>query len=1258
MANISEVKANSGVPGHQRRAVWIVTAAWSAAIFATALWWMLDRLESHREHAVAAASIRIGGVKETLSINLKQLAALPLDLSHRPGVADFVAGRQARDPAAQELEIQQTLDRMGADFGLPLVSLIDRAGYIVTTSNSGVRNLIGGTSGTGLNLSTREYFGAALANGRSVQFLLGLATRAPGLYFASRIMRNGAPVGVAVVKQDTEALNRLISDADGARVFVTDGNGVVVLANHDDMLLRRVPGLAPLADDTARTTYQRSPEMLAWEQSRQADNARSLLVTKIGGVRYATLSTPLGDMPLKVWVLEPLDEEAQITRNAWTGGGTLWLLGCLMIWLSWRRVQSLDAALRARRDTYELTQALPLTVFRYTQPAKGAARFAFIGRGVEALFGVSAAAIERDPGLPWRMAGSGDRPPTRPQEFRVEQRPGAADGIGAAWILADSTPKLEADGSTTYNGYWLDITARRETQVRFAAVFEHAAASYLFFDPQRGITHCNPATLNIFGTADPHVLLGRIPWFPGLSPELQANGRPSREQALEDLKQHTRTGERVRSFEWRFRRVDGRVFDAEVNVIALEWAGTPEFCAVIQDITGRKQLQAETERARAAAEAASQTKSSFLANMSHELRTPMNAIIGMTHLALEDGLPDKQRDYVEKANSSARNLLQILNDILDVSKIEAGQMALERIDFEVESVVGEMADVLGLKADEKCLELLFSAAPDLPRRLIGDPTRLRQVLVNLGSNAIKFTEKGEVTVGMEVTDLQADSVELHGWVRDTGVGLSAEEISRLFQPFVQADSSTTRRYGGTGLGLVICRQLVERMGGKLWVESVPGVGSTFHFTARFGRSAPRAPARAWMANELRGRRALLVDDNAAALDVLGSMLDSLGVVVDRADSGAQALAMVDAEPTAYTWFMIDWKMPGMDGVECARRIFETHPLLRPCILLVTAFPRDDALRAGAGLPLAGVLHKPVTPSSLHDCLVQARRIEPIAPIAARRAIDNGPLSQAVRQRLAGARVLLAEDHPLNQQLACELLRRAGMEVVLAENGREALDKLANEGPFDGVLMDCQMPVMDGYDATRELRRNKEWRHLPVIAMTASALAEDRERALASGMNAHITKPIHIESMLRTMAEWITGPGAPPSDALPTASATHSAAGAAAAPTPAIDTAAGLAYCMGNAGLYRRLLDGFREGEAGFIADVIAASAEQRWGDALRRSHDMKGLAGTIGAQALLGAAQALHAALGAHRAAPDETERVRVELDRVLSEIEQVAARG
>ena len=1215
-------------------------AGWTLACAAVAAWWLHDHLRDHLEQSAVTGGVRLNGVRDTLSVSLKQLAALPLDLSHQPLVEPFITGPLSRNRAAELPEIQRTLDRVSADFNLPLIMLITSEGDRVAASGT---TAVKPENLKPLRLDEREYFTEALARGSAIQFLFGRVSQLPGFYFARRIDHAGVPVGVVAVKQDAATLNRLLSDADGARVFVTDANGVIVLSNRDDTLMRRVPDAPARSEALLNDLYRSLPAAVDWQQSRETGGGRSMLITRIAGMRYVSLSAPLAEAPLRLWVLEPLDEEASITRTTWAGGTLLWLAGVLLIWLSWRRVQLLDASIRARRDIVELAQALPLTVFRYTEPAEGPARFSFLGHGIKDVLGVDEAALERDPRLPWRMAGSGEHPPTQPQEFCVES------GRETTWVLADSSARQGADGGTIYNGYWLDITARRETQARFAALFEFSSTGYLFFDAHQGVTHCNPAALRLFGAGDPQLLVGRIVFFPGLSPELQADGQSSHERALENLREHTKTGQRVRNFEWRFRRFDGQEFDAEVNVIALEWAGTPEFCAVVQDITARKQVQAEMQHAREAAVAASQTKSTFLANMSHELRTPMNAIIGMTHLALEDGLPDKQRDYVEKAHSSARNLLQILNDILDVSKIEAGHMALERIDFELESVISEMADVLGLRADEKGLELLFAAEPDVPRRLVGDPTRLRQVLVNLGGNAIKFTDTGEVTVGMEVAQQDADSVELHGWVRDTGTGMSEGEIARLFQPFVQADSSTTRRYGGTGLGLVISRQLVERMGGRLWVDSTPGQGSTFHFTARFGRSVPRAPARAWMAHELRGRRVLLVDDNAAALDVLGGMLETLGVIVDRCSSGAEALARVDAAPDAYTWFLIDWKMPQMDGIECAREILKRLPLVQPCILLVTAFARDDALRAAAGLPLAGVLHKPVTPSSLHDCLVQARRAVPVAANASRRIVGTPSLPSAVRERLVGTRVLLVEDHPLNQQLACELLRRAGVDVVLARDGSEALDKLASEPPFDGVLMDCQMPVMDGYTATRALRRNPAWQRLPVIAMTASALAEDRDRALASGMNAHLTKPIQVEVMLRTLADWMGRVPIPPT-------ADAAAASPVAMPddgAQVIDTRAGLAICMGNEDLFHRMLEGFRDTEGGFADEIRRALTEGRWADALRRAHDMKGLAGTLGAQRLLPAAQILYAAIAAQRAHPDGAElaQARVELDRVLAEI-------
>jgi two-component system sensor histidine kinase/response regulator len=794
-------------------------------------------------------------------------------------------------------------------------------------------------------------------------------------------------------------------------------------------------------------------------------------------------------------------------------------------------------------------------------------------------------------------------------------------------------------------------TAGQEAQARFEAVFEHAPNGNLLFDRQRGVTHCNPAALELFGAEDRAALVGRVPWYPPLSPEFQPDGRSSRECVLELMRRHVGSGERVQSSEWRFCRFDGTTFEAKVSVIALEWKDEPAFCAVIEDVTARKQAELTLQQARDAAEAASQTKSNFLANMSHELRTPMNAIIGMTHLVLADGLPPKQRDYIEKAHGAARNLLQILNDILDISKIEAGHLELERVDFELETVVADMTDVLGLKADEKGIELLFSAAPDLPARLIGDPMRLRQVLVNLGSNAIKFTDAGEVTVGMELQSQDAHSVELHGWVRDTGVGMTADQLSRVFQPFMQADSSTTRRFGGSGLGLSIARQLVETMGGRLWAESVPDQGSTFHFSARFGRSASRTvAARAHNGVELPGRRALLVDDNAATLDVLGRMLEGLGIVVDRAGSGAQALRLVEAAPSAYSWILLDWKMPEMDGLACARRILDQHPQARLCILLVTAYSRDDALRASAGLPLAGVLQKPVTPSTLCDCLMQAG-VGASAPVPAppALAVFGGPL----RERLAGARILLVEDHPVNQELATELLRRAGMEVVTAGNGQEALQRLHEDGRFDGVLMDCQMPLMDGYTATRLLRENPAWRDLPVIAMTASALAGDRERAFASGMNAHIPKPIDVEQMLRTMAEWISGNPvvAAKDDSAP--AATHWAPDGSGGPIDHVD---GLARCLGNADLYRRMLRGFRRSQSDLEGRLRELRSAASVDELRRRLHDLNGLAGNIGAKHLHEAVQALQAAMAAgDRAAAAATQaRVAAELRDTLGEIDRM----
>jgi len=1232
-------------------AVWTIVAAALAGLLAN------DSVRTSREQSLSATQTRLDGTRNTIALMLHQLAALPADLAHRGQVQALLAASRdpdldhasaaerekvlaarARDPLVRT--VRGLLDRMIDDFDVPLVVLIDRTGNPIV--DSAVDKRIQTTLRAG-SAASRSYFQQAMATGAGSQVVVGRLSKIPGLYLAHRVESEGQAVGIALVKQDADSLSQILGDAEGSRLFVTDANGVVVFGNRSEELFHRLPNAPATSEAAARSIYQAIPPVLDWRLSPTSIGTRQALEAEVDGHSHLLVSAPLGEQDFTVWVMSPPRNDLHLISKVLLGVAAGWLAGCLLLWVGWRRLQSLEEALRARQELADVAAVLPLRIFRYQQPADGSrGRFLFLGQGADHLLGIDAQALRDDPESPWRMTGDAAAlPPTEPVEFRVQR------GERSAWVLAHSARQQEADGSAVYNGYWLDVSARRQAQSRFEALFEHAQHGNLLFDRQHGITRCNPAALDLFGAADASRLLGQILWFTPLSPEQQPSGRSSRDEALSMMRRHMKSRQRALSTGWRFCRLDGSPFDAEVSVVALDWEGQPQFCAIIEDVTTRKQAEEAMRMARATAEAASQTKSSFLANMSHELRTPMNAIIGMTHLALDDGLPEPQRDYVQKAHDSARNLLQILNDILDVSKIEAGHLALERIDFELESVVNETADLLGLKAEEKGLELLFSPAPGLPLNLIGDPTRLRQILVNLGSNAIKFTDTGEVTVGLDLLSEEAESVELHGWVRDTGVGMTAEQLSRSFQPFMQADSSTTRRFGGSGLGLAICRQLAEKMGGRLWAESEPGIGSTFHFSARFGRSAVRlSPARAWTANELKGRRALLTDDNAVAREVLGRMLENFGVVVDRAASGAEALARIDAAPGAYSWILLDWRMPGMDGVECAQRILERHPEARACMLLVTAFARDDALQAAEGLHLAGALQKPVTSSSLCDALMRARLTHPGIPVPAP-AGPSGTPGASARSRLAGAHVLLVEDQPLNRQLALELLRRAGITVSVAGDGEQALRMLASQGPFDGVLMDCQMPVMDGYTATRKLRADPRWRNLPVIAMTASALADDRERALASGMNAHITKPLDIELMFQTLSDWIV-PTAPPVNEPPAAPDTNWTP---LATSGAIDSAEGLQRCGGNADLYRRMLTGFRDARGELAAEPSPAGDAAR-----RRAHNLKGLAGSIGAYALQAAAAELQGAL----AAADETRartlaaRLNGELDRVLQEIDRM----
>ncbi|HMC14104.1 MAG TPA: PAS domain-containing protein, partial [Albitalea sp.] len=570
----------------------LLAALWTLLVAALAVWLTHDRLHEHRVQTLATATVRVNSIKDTLELTFRQLAALPTNVARQPAVRDFLASahapehgevanpeqlrRQAvyqQEPAVQAMS--QRLDSLLVDFGLSLVLLLDKNGAPQVAANSipDAPPIWQGGS-----LASREYFGEAMAHGSALQFLLGRRSKVPGLYFSHRVDREGQPVGVVVVKQEAEVLNRLLADPEGNLVIVTDTNGVVVLGNRNDSLLQRLPSAAPPDQLDWSAIYQRVPDNLPWRMSQSLIDGRTVQTAEIGGMHHLAVTAPLGSRRFTAWVLAPLDDEAGIASRIAFGAAAVWAVGCLLLWAALRRLQLLDSSLQARRELLDMAQALPVTVFRYVQPAgDGTGHFSFLGRGVKELFGVDELTLRADPTLPWRLAGDPrERPPSQPVEFMVRT------GAKPTWVLAHSTPLEQADGSVVYNGYWRDVTARREADMRFAAVFEHAPNGYLFFDRKRGVTHCNPATLKLFGTTDPDRLIGQIIWFPELSPEFQPNGRKSHDMALEHMRRHTRSAQRVQSHEWRFQRLDGSTFDSDVSVIALDWEGEPRFRAVIQ----------------------------------------------------------------------------------------------------------------------------------------------------------------------------------------------------------------------------------------------------------------------------------------------------------------------------------------------------------------------------------------------------------------------------------------------------------------------------------------------------------------------------------------------------------------------------------------------------------------------------------------------------------------------------------------------------
>ncbi|MBN2810223.1 MAG: cache domain-containing protein [Deltaproteobacteria bacterium] len=781
--------------------------------------------------------------------------------------------------------------------------------------------------------------------------------------------------------------------------------------------------------------------------------------------------------------------------------------------------------------------------------------------------------------------------------LRVRSDIRATDEIGTLALTFDGMLDTLEENINTLDKKVSERTRDLEEQKEVFETLFYDTVDAVIIIKQGRVVDCNASAVKMLRCKDRQELLDSHP--ARFSPQVQPDGQASYAKANQLMAVCLEHG--ANKFEWLHTRADGNNFWAEVTLTRIRLQGENLIHVVLRDISEARKIKDELLEAKDRAEAATRSKSEFLANMSHEIRTPMNGVLGMTHLVLQTDLDGRQRNFLQKIESSSYSLLAIINDILDFSKIEAGKLAIEKIDFDLFEVIDTVIGLVEFKTHEKNIELIVSYGAELGRNFHGDPLRISQVLTNLIGNAVKFTERGEI--GLYVN--QAGENRVHFAVRDTGIGMSELMQKKLFRSFSQADGSTSRKYGGTGLGLAISKQLVELMGGTIEVASREGAGSTFTFEIEL---IPVVKAEKSI-SAFCGKRVLIVEDNLTWQEVLESLLRSFGVEVVIADSGREALALLDRCRRPFDLILMDWNMPGLDGIETTRLIKRqcSSDRVPPTVIMVSAFRQESIVNLAKEVGIEIFLQKPVNPSVLHDVLA---------------GIFSGggkvlPLKLGTKQRslqdelavLRGKTILLAEDNSTNQEIVLGLLEASGIKIDVAEDGRQAV-ALSREKHYDLILMDLQMPHLDGYEATGFIRESD--RDIPIIALTANAMAEDVENTRRAGMNEHLNKPIEVEKLYEVLLRYLGGTTAPAGSDVEVEAKLAAPARRrfSAERCQVIDVQKGLSHLAGDEGLYVRILRSFVEEFKGVKIDFADYDL------AARTIHTLKGLSANIGALAL------------------------------------------